>query len=84
MGDNDLPQQTSIAFEASREARKFVNCCSARSLLHDFLIVSISELEFNGHEKPSSIKNLLKEIDFFYRLITGGCVESMFIRLKVN
>lgn len=52
--DNDLPHRTSIASEVSQETRKFFNCCSASSLLHDFLIVSINELEFNGREKRKS------------------------------
>lgn len=66
MGDNDLPHRTSIALEVSRETRKFVNCCSGSSLLHDFLIVSINELEFNGREKrrKKSTKTI-KKIDFF-------------------
>lgn len=63
MGDNDLPHRTSIALEVSRETRKFVNCCSGSSLLHDFLIVSINELEFNGREKRE--KKNYKKIDFF-------------------
>lgn len=59
MSDNDLPHRTSIAFKASRETRKFVNCCSGRLLLHDFLIVSINELKFNGHEKKANVdKNI--------------------------
>lgn len=71
MGDNDLPHRTSIALEVSRETRKFVNCCSGSSLLHDFLIVSINELEFNGREKrrKKSTKTIKKLIFLSLKLV---------------